>query len=192
MDLLAFTGHKSLFGPTGTGGLYVREGVSLTPLLRGGTGSNSPHEIQPDFLPDALESGTANAAGLAGLAAGVQFVSNIGAEIVAAHERKLVSHFIQSASQIEKLSLYGPPGAGARCGIVSFNVAGALPSEVCLILDERFSIMARPGLHCAPSAHRTLGTFPTGTVRFSFGWFNTMEQVDESLRALRRITAMVE
>jgi cysteine desulfurase / selenocysteine lyase len=187
LDLLAFTGHKGLLGPTGTGGLYVRDGVALAPLIRGGTGSDSAHETQPEFMPDVYESGTLNVAGIAGLAAGVRFLSEIGVGAVRAHEANLVTRFLAGASQIAGVTLYGPKDAALRCGVVSFNLAGTVPSEVGLILDESFGIMARTGLHCAPAAHRTLGTFPEGAVRFSFGWFNTTTEVDESLKALREI-----
>jgi cysteine desulfurase family protein len=191
VDLLAFTGHKGLMGPTGTGGLFIRDGVSVAPLLRGGTGSDSAREIQPEFLPDAHESGTLNVAGIAGLAAGVSFVREIGVDHIRAHERKLVSHFLEGISEIARLTAYGPANPSARCGIVSFNIEGCVPSEVGLILDESFGIMARTGLHCAPSAHRTLGTFPHGAVRFSFGWFNTAGEVDVALQALREIAEWV-
>jgi cysteine desulfurase family protein len=187
VDLLAFTGHKGLLGPTGTGGLYIREGVAPAPLIRGGTGSESAHEIQPEFLPDAYESGTANVAGIAGLGVAARFLSEIGIEAVRAHERRLVEQFLAGASEIPGIILYGPRDAALRCGLVSFNVAGATSSEIGLILDDSFGIMARTGLHCAPAAHRTLGTFPVGTVRFSFGWFNTADEVEEALGALRKI-----
>jgi cysteine desulfurase / selenocysteine lyase len=186
-DLLAFTGHKGLLGPTGTGGLYIREGVKLDPLLRGGTGSGSAFETQPEFLPDAYESGTPNVAGIAGLAAGARLLAEIGVESVARHERDLAARFVAGAEQIPGVVIYGCRDAARRCGIVSFNVAGATPSEVAWMLDDSFSILSRPGLHCAPAAHRTLGTFPGGTVRFSFGWFNTAAEIDESLRALGEI-----
>lgn len=189
VDLLAFTGHKGLFGPTGTGGLYVREGIDLQPLVRGGTGSDSAHEVQPAFMPDIVESGTLNVAGIAGLAAGARFVAEIGVEAVQAHERRLAARFIELAAAIPRVTVYGPTDVAARCGIVSFSVAGASPSEVGLLLDESFGIMARTGLHCAPSAHRTLGTFPEGTVRFGFGWFNTAAEVDAAAAALRQIAA---
>lgn len=189
VDLLAFSGHKGLLGPTGTGGLYIRDGVVLTPLMRGGTGSDSAYEIQPDFLPDAYESGTLNVAGIAGLAAGVRFLTDIGIEAVRMHEQTLVAGFLAGASEIPGITLYGPRDAALQCGTVSFNVVGAVPSEVALILDESFGIMARSGLHCAPAAHRALGTFPDGTVRFSFGWFNTSAEVQRALEALREIAA---
>src|SRR5712692_1514249 len=189
LDLLAFSGHKGLLGPTGTGGLYVREGIVLAPLMRGGTGSDSAHEIQPDFLPDAYESGTPNVAGIAGLAAGVRFLTEIGIEAVKRHEQKLVTQFLDGASEIPGITLYGPRDAALHSGVVSFNVAGAMPSEIALILDESFEIMGRSGLHCAPAAHRTLGTFPAGTLRFSFGWFNTSAEVHVALEALREVAS---
>lgn len=189
VDLLAFTGHKGLFGPTGTGGLYVRETVELMPLIRGGTGSDSAHEVQPEFMPDTFESGTLNVAGIAGMGAGVRFLAEIGVEAVQAHERGLATRFLDAAGAIPGVTIYGPSAAPSRCGIVSFNVAGASPSEVGLLLDETFGIMARTGLHCAPAAHRTIGSFPDGTVRFGFGWFNTVAEVDAAVAALREIAA---
>ncbi|MCZ7574248.1 MAG: aminotransferase class V-fold PLP-dependent enzyme [Ardenticatenaceae bacterium] len=191
VDLLAFTGHKGLLGLTGTGGLYVRDGLGLQPLMRGGTGSDSALEFQPDFMPDIYESGTLNVAGLAGLAAGVRFLCEIGIESVAAHERELVARFLAGAAEIPGLSLYGPEDPAQRCGVVSFNIAGLVPSEVSTILDRPFGIMSRPGLHCAPSAHRTLGTFPTGTVRFSVGWFNTSAEIDAAVGVLRDVAEWV-
>ena len=119
----------------------------------------------------------------------MRFLSEIGIEAVQVHERKLVAQFFVGASEIAGITLHGPGDAAPRCGVVSFNVAGAMPSEVGLLLDESFGIMARTGLHCAPAAHRTLGTFPTGTVRFSFGWFNTPAEVEAALKALREIAA---
>ena len=187
VDLLAFSGHKGLLGPTGTGGLYIREGVLLSPLMRGGTGSDSAHEVQPEFMPDIHESGTLNVAGIAGLGAGVRFLREIGVHSVRAHEQDLVSQLMAGLAEIPGITTYGPRDASLQCGVVSFNVDGAMPSEVGLILEEQFGIMARTGLHCAPSAHRTLDTFPTGAVRFSFGWFNTAAEVAVALEALRKI-----
>jgi len=185
VDLLAFSGHKGLLGPTGTGGLYIREGVLLSPLMRGGTGSDSAHEVQPEFMPDIHESGTLNVAGIAGLGAGVRFLREIGVHSVRAHEQDLVSQLMAGLAEIPGITTYGPRDASLQCGVVSFNVDGAMPSEVGLILEEQFGIMARTGMHCAPSAHRTLDTFPTGAIRFSFGWFNTAAEVGVALEALR-------
>lgn len=187
IDLLAFTGHKSLYGPQGTGGLYIREGLDreIAPLLRGGTGSFSEREEQPDFLPDRYESGTPNAIGLAGLGAGVDFVLATGVAAIRAREESLTRRFLDRLAGLgEEVTLYGPCNATQRTAVVSFNVAGVSPSEAALFLDERYGILCRPGLHCAPAAHRTIGSFPAGTVRFSFGFFNTEAQVDQAAAAV--------
>jgi len=189
VDLLAFTGHKSMLGLTGTGGLCLAEGIEVPPLMRGGTGSRSDLEFQPDFLPDALESGTLNTAGLAGLAAGVGHVMETGVEAIHAHELGLVARFVEGVAEIEGVTEYGPKDLDQRCGVLSFNVAGMTCSEVGTLLDRDYEIMSRVGLHCAPGAHRTIGTFPTGTVRFGFGVFSTTAEVDRSLEALREIAA---
>lgn len=191
VDLLAFSGHKGLLGPTGTGGLYIREGVPLVPLIRGGTGSQSDSETQPAFLPDAYESGTPNVAGLAGLGAAVEFLRDVGVEQVRAHEVGLVARVLEEASAVPGLTVYGPRDPAARCGVLSFNLAGAVSSEVALALEASFGIMTRAGLHCAPAAHRTIGTFPTGTVRASVGWFNTLDDVDALLGALIEIAGWI-
>ena len=187
IDLMAFTGHKSLFGPPGTGGLYVREGMEarLRPLMMGGTGSRSEFEEQPLFLPDKFEAGTPNTIGLAGLAAGVSWILTRGIEAIRAHEEALAGRFMRGLREIPGIDLYGPDDPSYRTAIVSFNIAGLMPSEAAQELDERFAIMSRPGLHCAPAAHRTIGTFPRGTVRFGFGAFNTEEEIDAALEAVR-------
>ena len=192
LDLLAFTGHKGLLGLTGTGGLYVREGVDVRPLTRGGTGSRSDLEFQPDFLPDALESGTLNVAGLVGLGAGVRHLIECGVAGVESHERELVRRFVAGASEIEGVTEYGPKDLMQRCGVLSFNIEGMTCSEVGTLLDRDYSIMSRVGLHCAPGAHRTMGTFPNGTVRFGFGVFNTVGEVDASLEALREMAVWAQ
>jgi cysteine desulfurase/selenocysteine lyase len=189
VDLLAFTGHKSLLGPTGTGGLYVREGLEVPPLLRGGTGSRSDLEEQPDFMPDSLESGTLNVAGLAGLSAGARWLLGRGVASVMEHERALVSALIEGLRAIERVVVYGPKSIGDRCGVVSFNVAAMTCSEVGTLLDQRYDVMSRVGLHCAPGAHRTLGTFPTGTVRFGFSPLNTLEEVEHAVAGVAEIAA---
>ncbi len=188
IDLLALTGHKSPLGPTGTGGLYVREGLELRPLARGGTGSRSEEEYQPDFMPDKLEAGTMNVVGLAGLVASVQFLLDVGIAKVCEHERKLVSRFLAQAREIPTLTVYGPMAVEQRAGLLSFNLAGQSPSRVGLILDQAFGITSRIGLHCAPAAHHTLGTYPDGTVRFGFSYFNTLDEIDYAIEALQKIS----
>ncbi|OFW64102.1 MAG: cysteine desulfurase [Actinobacteria bacterium RBG_16_67_15] len=189
IDLLAFTGHKALLGLTGTGGLVVAPGVDLPPLLRGGTGSRSDSEHQPDFMPDVYESGTLNVAGLAGLGAGVRHLLGVGINQVAAHEQTLVDRFRTGAAAIPMVRLFGPERPADRCGVVSFNVGSLSSSEVGTLLDRDFDILSRVGLHCAPGAHRTIGTFPGGTVRFGFGLTNTIGEVDAALRALAEIAS---
>ena len=192
VDLLAFTGHKALLGPTGTGGLYIGQGVEPAALLRGGTGSESAHEVQPLFLPDAHESGTVNVTGLAGLHASVRFLLDIGIDEISAHQQNLMTRFLSGAQGVPGLRVHGALDPRLKCGTVSFTLNGATSPEVALLLDESFDIMARAGLHCAPAAHRTLGTFPTGTVRFSFSWFNTEAEVDTAARALHDIAQWAE
>lgn len=190
IDLLAFTGHKSLFGPQGTGGLYIRKGLEgqLHPLIMGGTGSRSEFEQQPDFLPDRYESGTPNAIGLAGLGAGVRYIISRGVDQIRSREKQLTAIFIDGLQSIEGIKIYGHTAASRRTPIVSFNIDGLMPSDASLTLDEQFGIMSRPGLHCAPSAHKTIGTFPVGTVRFSFSYFNTEDEIYRALDAVRRIS----
>ncbi len=186
IDLLAFTGHKSLCGPQGTGGLYVRKGLEkqLRPLMTGGTGSRSEFEEQPDFMPDKYESGTPNTIGLAGLGAGARFVLAEGVEAIRGKEEGLTARFLAGLAALPGVTVYGPPDAASRTAVVSFNIAGVAPSAAALGLDERFGILCRPGLHCAPAAHRTMGTFPQGTIRFGFGYFNKDEEITLALEAI--------
>lgn len=190
IDLLAFTGHKSLLGPQGTGGLYIREGLekSIEPICVGGTGSRSEVEEQPDFMPDRYEAGTPNTVGIAGLQAGVDFALSQGINEIKEREESLVKLFIGNIKDVPGIILYGQTSVDQRIPVVSFNIAGMDPGAVALDLDERFNIMSRSGLHCAPSAHKTIGTYPQGTVRFSFSCFNTPEQVIRSLEALKKIS----
>jgi cysteine desulfurase family protein len=189
IDILAFTGHKSLFGPQGTGGLYIGKGLEgmVSPIMSGGTGSRSEYEQQPEFMPDKYESGTPNTIGIAGLNAGIRFIENTGVDAIRDKEKSLVSHFIEGLKKIKGAIVYGPQSVPDRIAVVSFNLEGMSPSEASLILDEKYNIMCRPGLHCAPQAHRTIGTFPAGTLRFSFGYFNTEEEIEYGLKALYEI-----
>lgn len=187
IDLLAFTGHKSLYGPMGTGGLVIGARVDvarLAPLKRGGTGSRSEHEEQPAFLPDLCESGTPNAVGLAGLGAGVRWVLTQGIEKIRAHEMALTGQLLAGLAAIPGVTVYGTRDPARQTATVSFNIAGLQPSEVGLRLDDEYEIACRVGLHCAPAAHRTLGTFPAGTVRFGLGAFNTAAEVAAALDAV--------
>jgi cysteine desulfurase family protein len=192
IDFLAFSGHKGLYGPMGTGGLIIGPRVDLsrlTPLKRGGTGSRSELEEQPDFLPDMCESGTANAVGLAGLAAGVHWVMERGVEAIRQHEIELAQRLIDGLLEIQGVTVYGGQDAHRQIAAISFNVAGMEPSEVGLRLDGEHEILCRVGLHCAPAAHKALGTFPTGTVRFGFGALNRRDEVDAAVQAVRAVAA---
>ena len=177
-------------GPPGTGGLIVSPKMSLDSFIEGGTGSNSDQEFQPNQWPDKFESGTQNYWGLAGLKAAVEFVLKTSVQKIRRHEEALTTQFLKEAQKIQGLKLYGLPGEGmaARVAVVSLTVEGRDPSEVGYELDERFGIMTRVGLHCAPLAHRTIGTYPTGTVRLSFGYYNTPKEVEKALAALKVIS----
>jgi selenocysteine lyase/cysteine desulfurase len=190
IDLLAFTGHKSLCGPMGTGGLVIGERVDvsrLSPLKHGGTGSRSELESQPDFLPDMCESGTMNAVGLAGLGAGIHWLQERGVNAIRSHEAVLAQELIDGLGAIPGVTVYGGLDAQRQTATVSFNVRGVQPSEVGLRLDEEHGVMCRVGLHCAPAAHKTLGTFPGGTVRFGLGAFSTIEEVVASVGAVEQL-----
>jgi cysteine desulfurase family protein len=187
IDLLAASGHKGLLGPQGTGFLYIGPDVSLRPLIEGGTGSQSELEIQPDFLPDRLESGTLNTPGLAGLGAGINFLRQEGLETIRRKELFLSRILREGLKENKKIRIYGPGSAEERTSTLSFNVTGMNPQLVASILDTAYEIAIRPGLHCAALAHRTLGTFPEGTVRVSPGFFNTENEIESFLRAITTI-----
>jgi len=187
IDLLALTGHKSLYGPQGTGGLFVREGIDLKPLRLGGTGSKSESWDHPDFLPDKYECGTPNTPGIVGLGEGVRFVVGTGVDEIRRYEMKLTRSLLEGLEDIEEITVYGPRNPDEQTATVSINVKGREASEVGYRLDREFDIMTRVGLHCNPGAHKTIGTFPGGTVRLSMGYFNTPEEVGQVLEALREI-----
>jgi cysteine desulfurase family protein len=189
IDMLAFPGHKGLYGPQGTGGLYVRHDLDLEPLIHGGTGSQSEAIEQPATRPDRFESGTANTVGLAGLWAGVTFVLEKGIEQIHAHEWALAKKTILSLQKITGVEVYGPGVEFERVGVVSFNIDGVDASEVSFILDQQYGIATRAGYHCTPLGHRTAGTEARGAVRASFGVFNTEEDVDELIKAVEEIAA---
>ncbi len=189
IDLLAFSGHKGLLGPQGTGGLYIRPGLDLDTLKEGGTGSVSENPWQPDFLPDRYESGTLNTPGIAGLNEGVKFILETGVENIKAHENRLAGYMYEGLGQIKKVRVYGSRNHESRTGVISITVDGKDCQEVCRELDEKYGIAARGGLHCAYLAHQTIGTQNTGTIRFSIGFFNTFSDIDKALAAIRKIAA---
>lgn len=185
VDLLAFPGHKGLMGPMGTGGLYVREGVKLSSITEGGTGSASESLVQPDFFPDMLESGTLNVPGISGLGAAAEFIQRVGAETIGEHEKMLLTRFEEKLRNIPNVKIYGD---NTRHNICAMNIEGADCVEVAERLNEEYGICVRAGLHCAILAHKSLKTEKTGCVRFSFGYFNTPKEVDFALDAVHKIS----
>lgn len=191
IDLLALPGHKGLMGPQGTGILYIREGIDVMHLKEGGTGSKSEELIQPEMLPDRYESGTANAPGIVGLGAGIEFILKEGIEKIRNHEKELTKYFLEELKKIEMVKIYGPQDADKQSAVISINIGDEDSSEIAFILDKAFNIAIRSGLHCAPMAHRTVGSFEQGTVRFSIGYFNTKEDIDKSIEAIKEICQQI-
>ena len=185
IDLLAFPGHKSLLGPQGTGGLYVRSGLSVQPLKRGGTGSFSEMPEQPEQMPDRLESGTLNVPGLAGLGEGIRFIGETGLNVIGQKEAALRARLYEGLSMIPGVKLFGPArGYDAGC-VLSFTMDNIESAEAAAILDSVFGIAVRSGLHCAPYAHRLLGTIETGgTIRVSPNYFNEEPEIDAFIEAI--------
>jgi cysteine desulfurase/selenocysteine lyase len=186
-DLLAFPGHKALLGPTGTGGLYVAPAVKLAPLRQGGTGIRSDEERQPEELPEGLEAGTLNTVGIAGLGAALRYLSARGVADVRARETALTARLLSGLREIPSARVHGTGDARRQVGTVSLSLEGWEPVDLAAALEGSFAIAVRAGLHCAPLAHRTLGTYPGGTVRLSVGCFTTEEHVDRALSALRAL-----
>ncbi len=187
VDFIAFTGHKSMLGPTGTGGLYIKEGLELATFKEGGTGSMAKSPFQPIHPPDRFEAGTMNIFGLAGLKASVEFLLDTKVKHIYEHEQKLAKQLIEGLQTYEEISIYGSKSSDCRLGLISFNIFGMNPYDVALRLDEEFGIMVRAGLHCAPRAHELLGTGETGAVRVSTSFFNTEEHIEIFLSAIGKI-----
>lgn len=186
LDIVCFTGHKGLMGPQGTGGLAVAEGVDVAPWAMGGTGVHSFDTLQPMEWPTRLEAGTLNGHGIAGLSASLDFIeAQGGVEAIAAHERSLAERFLAGVREIPGIALYGAFDQPVRSAIVSLNVGDIDSAEISDALMQGWGIATRPGAHCAPLMHRALGTERQGIVRFSFGYFNTDEEVDTAIDALR-------
>ena len=186
IDLLAAPGHKGLYGPPGTGVLAVAEGIRLEPIMVGGTGGNASSPEQPEEMPERFESGTTNTPALAGLKAGLDFLLETGLEVVRAKGKLLVEQLLEGLHQIPGAVLYGP-ARGERGAAVSFNLEGHDPATLGYLLDSGYDISVRAGLHCAPDVHRTIGSYPAGTVRVSPGFFNTQEDISYFLKALREL-----
>jgi selenocysteine lyase/cysteine desulfurase len=190
IDILCFTGHKGLLGPQGTGGIYIREGVNVRPLLSGGSGVQTYLKNHPPQMPTALEAGTLNAHGLAGLNAAVKYITDTGLDMIRAKEQKLMWHFYHQVKEIPGIRIYGNFEKEERCAIVALNVWDYDSSEVSDALYMQYGISTRPGAHCAPLMHQALGTVEKGAVRFSFSHYNTIEEVDIAVNALKELAAI--
>jgi cysteine desulfurase / selenocysteine lyase len=192
IDMLVFTGHKALFGPQGTGGLVLGPELDhsrLKPVLTGGTGSRSESERQPEFLPDKFESGTPNTVGIAGLSAGIDFINSIGLNAIRRRESEHSEFLRSSLEKIDRVKVLQPGGAENPLATVSIVIDGKSPAEAGLALDDAYSIMCRVGLHCSPLSHKTLGTFPEGTVRLSPGYFTSRDELIRTIEAVREISS---
>ncbi len=189
IDILCFTGHKGLMGPQGTGGMCIREGVEIRPLKEGGSGVQSYRTRQPEEYPTRLEAGTLNGHGIAGLLAALDFILETGVETIGEKERSLARHFYDGVSGIEGVKVYGHYGDAPRGPVVALNIRDYDSSEVSDVLSVDYQIATRPGAHCAPRMHEALGTTDQGAVRFSFSWFNTMEEADKAVAAVQELAA---
>lgn len=187
IDVLCFTGHKGLMGPQGTGGLCIREGVDIRPWKVGGSGVHSYEREQPAEYPTRLEAGTLNSHGILGLSAALDFIRDTGVETIARHERALMRRFYDGVSSLDGVTVYGDFTQQERAAIVALNIRDYDSSEISDALSQSYDIATRPGAHCAPRMHQALGTTEQGAVRFSFSWFNTEEEVDAAIRAVREL-----
>lgn len=185
LGMLACSGHKGLLGPPGIGILYIRPGLNVSPLIEGGTGSRSEEDLQPDYCPDRYESGTPNLPGIAGLAAGIEYIFEKGADFILRHELHLVARLEEGLSELPGVTVYQPGVRGGNA--VSFVLEALNPADLGYLLDQGFDIAVRTGLHCAPLAHRTLGSFPQGTVRVSPGCFTVPEEIEQFLLAMQKL-----
>lgn len=189
IDMLAMPGHKGLLGPQGTGVLYVNNKIRLHSQREGGTGSKSEEIIQPDLYPDKYESGTHNTPGIVGLGAGVEFLLETGLDNIRKHEEELSQYMIDEILKIEGVKLYGPKSAKERAAVIAVNIKDLDSGEVTFRLDREFGIATRSGIHCAPLAHKSIGTLEQGAVRFSLGYFTTKEEVEEAIKAIKVIAS---
>ena len=187
IDILCFTGHKSLLGPQGTGGLCIHESVEIRPFKRGGSGIHSYEKGQPQAYPARLEAGTLNSHGIAGLCAAINYINTITIPVIAKKEQELLWHFYKGICNIPEIHIYGDFDTKERAAILSLNIEGYDSGTVSDVLSQEYDIATRPGAHCAPRMHQALGTTETGAVRFSFSSFNTMEEVETAIQALKEL-----
>lgn len=182
IDILCFTGHKSLYGLQGSGGIYIREGIDFIPIIEGGTGSFSKLERQPLVMPEGLEAGTLNTLAIVSLGVGIEFIQKVGIENIREHEDRLTQRFLIELKKIPEIEVYGSDNRGP---VVTLNIKGIDSGDLAAYLDEEYGILVRGGLHCAPKIHEAIGNGENGGVRFSFGFFNTDEEVDYAIKALK-------
>lgn len=187
VDMIAAPGHKCLLGPQGTGILYIKEDLNVDILKEGGTGSRSEDLFQPDLTPDKYESGTHNTPGIVGLNEGVKFILETGIDNIRAHEEELCQYMIDRLREVPNIVIYGPKDSKKRAAVISINIPKIDSGEITFLLDSEYNIATRSGIHCAPLAHKTLGTIEQGAVRFSLGYFNTKKDIDEAVKALKEI-----
>ncbi|SNR99110.1 cysteine desulfurase family protein [Anaerovirgula multivorans] len=187
IDFLAFTGHKSLLGPMGTGGLIVNWDGKIYPMKSGGTGGDSAYPYQPDYFPNCLETGTPNVAGIVGLREGIEFILQEGIEKIFKKEKELIAYTLEKLQEIKGITIYGPKDCEKIIGVISFNLKKIPAEEVAYELDQRYGIMVRAGLHCAPTIHKIIGSNLIGTVRIGIGYFNEKKDIDRLIKALKEI-----
>ena len=187
IDILAFTGHKSLLGPMGTGGLIINTDIDIKPLKAGGTGGDSAYEYQPDYYPNHLETGTSNVSGIVGLREAIKFLNKEGIENIHNKEKELTKYALKKLETVKDIEIYGPKDCEKMLSVISFNIKDKRPEDVGSILDQKYDIMLRAGLHCAPTAHSVIGTKERGTLRIGLGYFNEKEDIDKLVEALNNL-----
>lgn len=187
VDMIAAPGHKCLFGPQGTGILYIREGLNINISKEGGTGSKSEDLFQPDILPDKYESGTHNTPGIVGLNEGIKFILETGIENIREYEEQLCEYMLNKLKEVPNIIIYGPSDSTQRAAVISINIDKIDSGELTFLLDSEYDIATRSGIHCSPLAHKTLGTLDQGAVRFSLSYFNTKDDIDKAIDALKDI-----
>ncbi|MEG1310613.1 MAG: aminotransferase class V-fold PLP-dependent enzyme [Romboutsia sp.] len=187
IDLLAFTGHKSLLGPMGTGGLVINWDGNINPLKSGGTGGDSVYEYQPNYYPNKLETGTLNVAGIIGLGEAVKFINKESIDKIYSKEKKIIKYTLEKLEDLEDIEIYGPKDSDKIMGVISFNTKNKSPEELAYELDTKYNIMVRAGLHCSPNAHELINTKSRGAVRIGIGYFNDKEDIDTLIKALKEI-----
>lgn len=187
IDILAFTGHKSLLAPMGTGGLIINTDIDIKPLKAGGTGGDSAYDYQPDYYPNHLETGTSNVSGIAGLRAAIKFLNREGIDNIHNKEKELTKYALQRLETVKDIEVYGPKDCEKILSVISFNIKNKRPEDISTILDQKYDIMLRAGLHCAPTAHSVINTKDRGSLRIGIGYFNTKDDIDKLVEALNNL-----